>query len=301
MKNIIKKLTKSLPKEIILFNQPLKDYSSFKIGGRAKIMLVPRDLEELIKIVKICNDYQVTPFILGKGTNLLISDSGYSGIIVHLKAWFEQITVKGEYIRAGGGALLNKVITIAHMNNLQGMSDGFGIPGTVGGAVYMNASAYCFEISKLISSVLAIVDGKISLYTVDDCKFGYRSSVFQNNKAIILQAEFALNKSETNLNHADLVKNVMQKRKSTQPLDMPNAGSIFKRCGDIPVAKLIDELGLKGYAIGGAKISKKHANFIVNTGTATCKDVLALINLIKEKIKEKHNLYVETEIKYLCD
>lgn len=301
MKKAILEIKKSVPKEIILLNQPLKNYSSFKIGGRAKIILVPRDLEDLIKILKICEDNGVEPFILGKGTNLLIDDEGYDGIIIQLKGWFEKITVRDESIRAGAGAPLNQVVTRAHEHNLEGMSDAFGIPGSVGGAIFMNASAYSFETRKVVSSVLVIVNGKISLFDNEQCQFGYRSSVFQKNNAIILQVEYKLKKCETKLDHKELVRSVMQKRFSSQPLEKPSAGSVFRKCGDIPVGKLIDDLGLKGYTIGGAQISEKHANFIVNIGGATSKDVLALIKLMKEKVKEKYNLHIENEIRYLSN
>lgn len=301
MKNLtraIRFFKKKLPKQIVHLNVPLKEYSSFKIGGAGKVLITPRDLEEFFVTIKVCKDCKITPFILGNGTNLLISDCGYSGVIIKLTDFFQDIRVQDNCIVAGAGAGLSKVITVAHSNNLLGMSDGYGIPGTVGGAIYMNASSYDYKTSNVITSVLAYKDGKVSLFSNSDCGFGYRDSVFKNG-GVILQAQFALEKSKDTLNHAQIIQAVTNKRLATQPLDKLSAGSVFKKVGEIPAGKIIDDMGLKGFSIGGAKISKKHANFIINNNHATASDVEQLIKHIKNEVRKKHNIELEQEIEIL--
>lgn len=279
-------------------NVPLADMSSFKIGGKAKLVAEPESLEEIIKVVGFLSEKQIKHYVVGNCTNLLFCDDVFEGVVVKISNRFNQVEFFGKSVVAYAGASLSGLCVATTEKGLSGMEDAFGIPGTVGGAVVMNAGAYGFKMSDVVADVLALVDGKIKLFTNADCKFGYRQSVFKNSGAIILRVQFSLDCSKK----AELIERreeVKAKRLVSQPITQHSAGSVFKNPDGLSVAKLIDESGLKGYAFGGAMVSEKHANFIVNAGGAKAKDVLMLIEIIKTTIKKDYNLDLETEIIYV--
>lgn len=276
-------------------NVKLCDISSFKIGGRAKVLVEPSSLEEIIKVMDFISSRNIKYFVVGNCTNLLFADEGYNGVIVKISAGLSHIEKMGNSIIADAGASLNAVTLFATDNGLKGMEDAIGIPGAVGGAVTMNAGAYNFRINSVVKSVVVFMDGKIKLLNNADCKFGYRQSVFKTNKCIILRVEFALEKGKKSQLKQRQTE-IMECRRANQPLSQPSAGCVFKNPDGLSVARLIDEMGMKGYSIGGAMISTKHANFIVNAGGATSDDVQRLVEHVKSEIKTNCNIDLETEI-----
>lgn len=297
--DVFKKLKKCLYKGKIFKNADLKEFSSYKIGGRAKILVEVTSIEEIFKVLSVLEKTDVKFKVIGKGTNLLFSDKGFEGVIVEISSLFNRIEKWGSKLIVDGGASLNSVVAFAIEHGLQGMEEGAGIPGSVGGAVYMNANAYSYETGNVVSSVLAIVDGKIRHFTKDECQFGYRKSIFQSYKnPIIIRVEFSLKRGKEKEIRKTMVE-TLSKRKQNQPLEYPSCGSVFKHMEGIIVSKLIDDMGFKGRRVGGAVVSTKHANFIVNDGNAIASDVLTLIEDIKREVYEKHNLKLETEVEYI--
>ena len=278
----------------VLKDEPLSMHCSFKIGGPADFFIeIPNELA-LSEFLRIISDDRF--YILGGGTNILFSDEGYRGTIVRLTGDFEEISVSKDKILCGGGALLSNVLKTACESGLTGLECAAGILGTVGGAVYGNVGRRDKWISAAIESVEVYKNLKKELINREKAVFGYRKSGFEN--CIVLKVVFSLKKDMKNDSLEEISKN-MQKRLETQPLNIPNAGSIFKNPDGFSVGKLIQEARLKGICVGKAQISELHGNFIVNTGGAFAEDVLALINLIKEKIKEKFGISLETEIKII--
>ncbi|OEG71526.1 hypothetical protein ATZ36_14260 [Candidatus Endomicrobiellum trichonymphae] len=278
----------------VLKGEPLSMHCSFKIGGPADFFIEIPNEPALSEFLKIISDGRF--YILGGGTNILFSDEGYRGTIVRLTGDFKEISVSGDEILCGGGALLSDVLKIACENGLTGLECAAGILGTVGGAVYGNAGRRDKWISGAVKSVEVYKNLKKELINREKAVFGYRKSGFEN--CIISKAIFSLKKDIKKDSLEEISEN-MQKRLETQPLNMPNAGSIFKNPDGFSVGKLIEEADLKGKCAGKAQISELHGNFIVNTGGAFAEDVLALIDLVKEKIKEKFDISLETEIKII--
>jgi UDP-N-acetylmuramate dehydrogenase len=278
----------------VLKDEPLSMHCSFKIGGPADFFIEIPNEPALSEFLKIISDGRF--YILGGGTNILFSDEGYGGTIVRLTGDFKEISVSGDEILCGGGALLSDVLKTACENGLTGLECAAGILGTVGGAVYGNAGRRDKWISSVVKSVEVYKNLKKELINREKAVFGYRKSGFEN--CIISKAIFSLKKDIKKDSLEEISEN-MQKRLETQPLNMPNAGSIFKNPDGFSVGKLIEEADLKGKCAGKAQISELHGNFIVNTGGAFAEDVLALIDLVKEKIKEKFDISLETEIKII--
>ncbi|GHT43290.1 UDP-N-acetylenolpyruvoylglucosamine reductase [Endomicrobiia bacterium] len=278
----------------ILKNEPLSRHCSFKIGGPAGFFVEIPSKEALncfLGSASTCNY-----IVLGGGTNILFSDEGYRGIIISLVGKFKEISVLGEKIISGGGALLSNVVNTALKNNLTGLECVAGIPGTVGGAIYGNAGNKYQWISEAVGGVEVYKNLDEEFINKEKIVFGYRKSGLKN--CIITNVSFFLRRNTDNDSLSTISKSI-QKRLGTQPLNIPNAGSIFKNPAEFSVGKLVEESGLKGICIGGAKISELHGNFIVNCGDASAKDVLALIDLIKNKVKEKFSIDLETEIKII--
>jgi UDP-N-acetylmuramate dehydrogenase len=278
----------------VLKDEPLSMHCSFKIGGPADFFIeIPNEpaLSEFLKIISNGRFY-----ILGRGTNILFSDEGYRGTIIRLIGDFEKISVSGNEILCGAGALLSDVLKTACENGLMGLECAAGILGTVGGAIYGNAGRRDKWISGAVKSVKVYKNFKKELINREKAVFGYRKSGFEN--CIISKAIFSLKEDIKNDSLKEISEN-MQKRLETQPLNMANVGSIFKNPDGFSVGKLIEDVGLKGKCAGKAQISELHGNFIVNTGGAFAEDVLVLINLVKEKIKEKFDISLETEIKII--
>ncbi len=297
MKNIIEFL-KSLSGVRVCTGISCKNLTTFKIGGDCTAVF-PDSESSLVTVIHALKEYNIKSCILGNGSNVVFSDEGYDGIVV-VTTDIKSISVNDNRIYASCGVPLHVLCNTAADNSLSGLQFAYGIPGTVGGAVFMNAGAYDGEIKDVVSSVRCyntLTDETLTLKT-DECGFSYRYSDFQNNGLVILGAEFILQqgikediKSEMN--------GIILKRKEKQPLNYPSAGSAFKRYPGKYTAKMIDEAGLKGFACGGAQVSVKHAGFIVNTGNATCGDVEALVDIIKKKIEDREGIQIECEIRFV--
>ncbi|MCA6085482.1 UDP-N-acetylmuramate dehydrogenase [Candidatus Endomicrobiellum agilis] len=278
----------------ILKDEPLSKYCSFKIGGPADFFIEILNEQALLEFLKVMSGGKF--YVLSGGTNVLFSDKGYRGAIIRLAGDFRKISVLKNEISCGSGVLLSDVLKIALENDLVGLEYMAGIPGTVGGAVYGNTGSKDEWISAAIKTVEVYKNLRKELVNKEEIVFGYRKSGLEN--CIISKVNFSLKKDTKNGSLKKISENI-RKRLETQPLNMPNAGSIFKNPNGFSVGKLIEEAGLKGKCVGGAQISKLHGNFIVNTGGALAKDVLTLIDLVKERIKEKFSIDLETEIKII--
>ena len=279
---------------------PLSEHSTFRIGGRAALALLPRSCEEMISAIKLAKSSGEKYAVIGNGSNILFSDAGYDGIII-LTEKMTRFSVKENRISAGCGLSFTRLAVIAKDSYLTGLEFAYGIPGTVGGAVYMNAGAYGGETRDVLDSAIVFnsADGSVKEYKNSDCGFDYRASVFSKNDDLtVLSADFVL-KSGNQSEIVDKMSDLMSRRKEKQPLEYPNAGSTFKRPEGYFAGKLIEDSGLKGYRIGGAVVSPKHAGFIVNAGGATADDVLCLIDHIKETVFRNYGVMLECEIKYI--
>ena len=281
--------------EIFRYDVPLQRYTSFRTGGAAEIFVEPGNTSELKKVLQFCKDEQKKVFIFGEGTNLLVNDNGVKGVVIHLGGVdFKKIERNGRYVSSGAGVSLPQLIRKAALWGLGGLEVLVGIPGTVGGAVMMNAGGKYGDISDTISSLTTMTfDGKITNINREDVEFAYRECSF--SKQIVVQVEFALKESRKE-ELLEKMDEIYKEKKEKQPLSTFNAGSIFKNSHHFKAAELIDKANLKGQKVGGAVVSKKHANFIVNTGNATSADILELIKIIKETIKKKYNVSLEQEI-----
>lgn len=303
MLNQFEKLTEALKRENIscLTEEPLAKYTSFQIGGPCRVLMMPSTQEEILFAVKSCGELAIPFFILGNGSNVLVSDKGYDGAVILLGHRFSEIALleDGVTIHAQAGASLAKVCVFAKEHGLTGMEFAYGIPATVGGAVYMNAGAYGGEMKDILLSAEHITpEGEMGQFSAEELELSYRHSVYSGGKYCITGANFRLrpgNREEIKTAMDD----VMGRRKSKQPLEYPSAGSTFKRPEGAFAAKLIEDCGLKGEQIGGAMVSTKHSGFVINCGGATCQDVLELIALIQKRVKEQTGFSLECEVKYI--
>ena len=292
------KLIELLEKENIdhSLNEPMSAHTTFKIGGGADVFITARDEAELVSVINACRDSGIPFMILGNGSNLLISDNGIEGAVITLGEGFKHISVDGEYITAGAGAKLSKLCSVALDNSLSGLEFAYGIPGSVGGAMFMNAGAYGGEMKDVAVSVTALdPDGEIKEYPAEELGLGYRTSVFKTNGCIILNSKFKLHKDSKDAVRSRM-DDFMDRRKTKQPLEYPSAGSVFKRPEGAFAGTLIEQCGLKGKTVGGAQVSEKHAGFIINIGSATCDDVTKLVSVIQDTIKAETGFELECEI-----
>ena len=281
-------------------NEPMKNHTSFKIGGKAAIYAVPLTADALAYVCECALDAGVKKYILGSGTNVLFDDTDYDGIVISTKG-LDKISVEKNVITCDAGASITAVSRVAMEKSLAGMSFAYGIPGSVGGAVYMNAGAYNGEVSYVLSSssYLDINDGKIYELSAEDHMFDYRFSSYKEHpERIIVSAKFELKEGNKDDIKAEM-DDFMERRRTKQPLEYPSAGSVFKRYPGKYTAQMIDEAGMKGFRVVGACVSEKHAGFIVNLGDATACDVKALVELVEKKIHEKFNIEIEREIIYV--
>ncbi len=277
--------------------EPLSAYTSFRIGGPAEIMLFPQDEETLQKLLVFCNGTDTVPFLLGKGSNLLIPDSGLDGVTICTERMQKHSLLSADEIFCEAGLSLSKLCLFALENRLSGLEFAYGIPGSVGGAVFMNAGAYGGEMRDVLSTVTSVdMDGRLHVHTVDDLGLGYRTSVFQENGETVLSAVVRLKEGDPAEIRARMDE-ILQKRKDKQPLNFPSAGSAFKRPEGYYAGALIEQCGLKGYTIGGAQVSEKHAGFIVNRGGASASDVMRLIEFIQETVLRETGVMLEPEIR----
>ena len=280
----------------LTLNEPLKHHSTLKIGGDAKYFACAKTIDALLDVLYTCKQHSLPHKIIGNGSNMLFDDLGYNGAIIQYNDNFKKI--KDNKLYASSGANLSELIQYSTQHNLGGLDFAIGVPAQLGGAIVNNLGAYNHEISTYIEHITVLRNKQIVYLTKNDCDFNYHSSIFQHNNDIVLSAIFNLPTQDNSATQAKMVEYIA-KRRSTQPLDLSNAGSVFKRKGSIIPAKLIDDAGLKGLQVGDAQVSTKHAGFIVNLGSATSNDVLQLISLIKQKIYDKYLIKLELEIEYL--
>ena len=298
---IRQKFCLELGTEQVLFDEPMKKHTTFRIGGPADVFVMPRTIEEVSKALEICRQEQLPYFILGNGSNLLVSDQGYRGVIIQLDRNMEEITVDGTEIRAAAGALLSSIAVEARRASLAGFEFAGGIPGTLGGAVVMNAGAYGGEMKDVLKEVTVMTgDGEIRVIPASELEMGYRTSIIKKAGYLVLGATISLKKGNLEEIKA-LTRELSEKRTSKQPLEFPSAGSTFKRPEGYFAGKLIMDSGLRGYQIGGARVSDKHCGFVINAGDATAQDVVALMDHVTEVVREKYGVTLEPEVKFLGD
>ena len=292
-----KGLEEILSKDSIKYNEPMKKHTTMKVGGPCDCMVEPSSIEEIQKVLEYVKENNIKYYIIGNGSNLLVKDEGVHALIIKIASKFSSVEVNGEHIRAYSGCSVPKLAQIAKENSLSGLEFACGIPGSVGGGIRMNAGAYGSEMVNVVEKV-GFLDENGNLKEIDgkDAHFTYRHSMFVDNpQYVVVYAIYKLvkgNKEEI----SKIMEENMNSRKQKQPIEYPNFGSVFKRPEGYFVGKLVDDCGLKGYKIGGAQVSTKHSGFMINTGDATCKDVLDLIEYVKEKVYEKFNVKLQEEV-----
>ena len=283
-------------------DEDMSEHATFKAGGRADVFVTPQSKEEATEIVRLLLMHDEEYTVIGNGSNILVPDEGYKGCIICMGRGEDDITVNGNVITAGAGAMLSKVAKTAYDNSLTGLEFASGIPGSVGGAVVMNAGAYGGEIKDVVTSVTLFdaVSKKIVTKTAAQMEFGYRTSIIKTHPYVVLEAKFKLAACDRAA-IKDIMDELAARRRDKQPLEYPSAGSTFKRPEGYFAAKLIEDAGLKGLSVGGAQVSEKHSGFVINKGGATATDILELIRMIREKVYENSGVMLETEVVILGD
>lgn len=291
------KLEEIVGKDKVKYNEKMSKYTTMRVGGPCDCIVFPDEISKIKEVIDFCKNENITFFVIGNGSNLLVKDEGIHGVVIKLGHRFSKIEIDGEYILAYAGATMPALSQLAKKNSLKGLEFACGIPGTIGGGVKMNAGAYGSQISDILYEV-KYMDEKEEIKTIKnkDCSFGYRKSIFTiNPNYVILSAKFKLERG-----NIDEIENKMKEnslaRKAKQPLEYPNFGSVFKRPEGYFVGKLVDDAGLRGYKIGGAQVSTKHTGFIVNVDNATCKDVLDLIGYVQTTVYNKFNVKLTPEV-----
>lgn len=299
--NIVALLKSQIPAECIRIDELMEKHTSFKIGGPADIFVSPNTVEQIIHVVNICKENNVPFYVIGNGSNLLVSDKGIRGVVIELFRNFASIEVdeKNKCITAQSGALLSRFANAALEVSLTGLEFAHGIPGTLGGGVTMNAGAYGGEMKQVITKVTALdQEGNVLVLEKDALQMGYRTSIIQTKKYIVLDATAQLAQGDKNAIQ-ETMKDLSFRRKDKQPLEYPSAGSTFKRPEGHFAGKLIMDCGLKGHEIGGAKVSDKHCGFIINADHATYEDVINLIEYVKLRVKEQFKVELEPEVRII--
>jgi UDP-N-acetylmuramate dehydrogenase len=295
----VARLRAELPHTRVLPDEPLSRHTSFRIGGPADVLLLPRTTDDLQRIVRIARDTEVPFTVIGNGSNLLVRDGGLRGLVLKIAENLERIELNGTQAHAQSGALLAVVSRRAALAGLAGLEFAVGIPGTIGGGVMMNAGAYGGEMKDVVTHV-SVVDeaGDLRTLAADELDFGYRRSILQTKPWLVADIRMEL-RAEDPERILALMSHNQYLRESKQPLAFPSAGSVFKRPPGKFVGPMVEQLGLKGYTIGGAQVSEKHAGFIVNRGGATAADVLALIQHVREQVQARFDVWLETEVRIL--
>ncbi len=285
----------------ILFDEPMKNHTSFKIGGPADVMIIPSDEDNIIKSIKFCRDNNIKHFIMGNGTNLLVKDIGIRGVVIKIANGFGNIQIDGDKVVCQGGALLSLVAKKVLRESLTGFEFASGIPGTIGGAITMNAGAYGGEMKDIVAKVKVLdKNNNILELTNQEMNFRYRGSTVVDRGLVVLEVELQLEKGEYS-QIEEKMKDLTHRRVSKQPLDLPSGGSTFKRPVGHFAGKLIDDAGLRGIRYGDAQVSEKHCGFIVNRGEATFNEVSTLIKTVQKIVYDKFNVMLEPEIKIIGD
>ena len=297
--SLFRELSRTCPDLELRAEEPMSRHTTFRIGGPVRLMALPKTEEEARKAVHTALQHDIRPFYMGNGSDLLVSDQGYEGFILKAVDGLSTLEHEGNVIRAGSGVLLSRLSSFAMDKGLAGLEFAHGIPGSVGGAVTMNAGAYDGDMKAVVRSVRCLTpEGEETVVSGDDLDFAYRHSAFQDERRFILGAELELKAGDSG-DIKTLMDDLGNRRRHKQPLDVPSAGSVFKRPQGFYAGKLIEECGLRGYACGGAHVSEKHCGFIVNTGGATCEDVLHVIEYIRKTVFEQKGVMLEPEIKII--
>lgn len=292
----ITSLTDTIGRDNILFHEPMNQHTTFKVGGNAACFVTPGDEAQLIQTIQILRENDEPYYVLGNGSNLLISDSGYDGCIVQICRNMGTVTIQDNCLTAMAGALLSQVANAAYKKGLTGFEFASGIPGTIGGAMVMNAGAYGGEMKQIVESVRVLAhDGHILELSCDEMEFGYRSSIVRKMSYTVLSVAIRLT-----YGNPTEIKSKMDELKgqriAKQPLEFPSAGSTFKRPQGYFAGKLIEEAGLRGYTIGGAQVSEKHCGFVINRGNATADDIFCLITHIRDRVLQTSGVTLEPEV-----
>ena len=279
-----------------LQDESLKKHITFKVGGEAKFVAMPQTKHQAANLIKFLKENNIKYYIIGRGSNVIFRDEGFDGVIIKTSNMQNIEFIGEDKVYADSGVVLNVLCKTLQEKSLAGLEFCYGIPGNVGGGLFMNCGAYGGEISSAVCEVEYIDEnGNFQKIDVKDCQFSYRHSIFQNNDWFITGCTFKLSKGDKN-QILSFMEDIMQRRIDKQPLDKPSAGSSFKRPAGYFAAALIDECGLKGYSIGGAQVSEKHAGFIVNTGNATCNDIVALAEYVEQTVMQKKSVAIEKEM-----
>lgn len=296
---LLEMLNEILPQGSILLHEPLKKHTTFRIGGEADCFLEIGDLAKLQQIIPLLTEYQEPFFLLGNGSNLLVSDKGFRGTILHLSGEFTDLSIHDREIMAGAGLLLSSVAKFAAEKSLTGMEFAAGIPGTIGGAIMMNAGAYGGEMKQIVKNVMLMTkEGDLLSVSGEDMAFGYRTSRIKNSGDIVLSVTLEL-QSGDQTEILSVMKDLAEKRREKQPLEYPSAGSTFKRPEGNFAGKLIMDSGLRGFQIGGAQVAEKHCGFVINRDNASAKDVVDLMRHIRDTVEKDSGIRLEKEIIFL--
>ena len=294
---MLEKLQKLLGEAKVLANEPMASHTTFRIGGPADYFVMPETVEEVAAVLRLCKEEEIPYFILGNGSNLLVGDKGFRGVVIQLYKNFDGLQIEGTTVTAKSGAMLIRVAKESGKAGLTGLEFASGIPGTIGGAMVMNAGAYGGEMKDVVSAVTVLTkDGEIKTLTGDEMNFRYRGSVVEDEGYIVLEAVMEL--KEGNLEEIQArIEELSIQRKTKQPIEYPSAGSTFKRPEGYFAGKLIQDAGLRGYQVGGAQVSEKHCGFVINAGGAAAADVMQLMQDVSDKVYAQFGVTLEPEVK----
>lgn len=295
--NLCDKLCETVTAENVLTDEPMDRHTTFRVGGPADFFVTPANEEQVRDTVLLLEKENVPYYVMGNGSNLLVGDKGFRGVIIQIAKKMNQIRVDGETIYAQSGALLSRVAAQALANGLTGFEFASGIPGTLGGAVMMNAGAYGGEMKQVLANAYVLTKvGEIRVIPADLMELGYRTSIFSKNQDIVLSAELKLERGNEE-NIRNYMEELKEKRVSKQPLEYPSAGSTFKRPEGYFAGKLIQDAGLRGFQVGGAQVSEKHCGFVINRNQATAADILSLMEQVADKVEAQFGVRLEPEVK----
>ncbi len=294
---MLEKLQKILGETKVLAEEPMASHTTFRIGGPADYFVMPETTEELSAVLKLCKEEKIPYFILGNGSNLLVGDKGFRGIVIQLYKNFDGIRIDGTTVTAKAGAMLIRTAKEAGKAGLTGLEFASGIPGTIGGAMVMNAGAYGGEMKDVVTAVTVLTkDGEIRKLTGEEMKFRYRGSVIEDEGYIVLEATMQLKKGDLQEIQSRMEELSLQRR-TKQPIEYPSAGSTFKRPEGYFAGKLIMDAGLRGFSVGGAQVSEKHCGFVINAGGATAADVMQLMKEVSDRVEAEFGVPLEPEVK----
>ena len=299
MEAFLQELKQIIDEKQILINEPMKNHTTFKVGGPADLFVMPESVDELKQIIEAAKNAGISTYVVGNGSNLLVGDLGYRGMIVQIYKNMNQVSCEGNEITAQAGALLSTIARLALDQELGGFEFASGIPGTLGGAVAMNAGAYGGEMKQVLKSATVLTrDGEVKVLSNEELKLGYRKSIIIDEDYIVLEAVIALAKADPEEITGKMNEYALARR-TKQPLEYPSAGSTFKRPEGYFAGKLIQDSGLRGFSYGGAQVSEKHCGFVINKGNATAQDIVTLMKMVNDKVVETFQVPLEPEVKMI--